>query len=249
MGRNSIKNVALAAMAMNHVAIGLLSRQTWQYWILLGAGYITMPVMVYFLVQGFYGTRSRKKYALRLLVAALVSQPVFSLYFGLPGLELNMMFTLLTCFGILAVRNASGMPLSLKLFLQFVMAFMTIIMDWSLFAAVLTILFDMSRTVSSRRPDLGRMLDMLCFMALSLGISVWHAVGIPPFYDPLAPNLISAGFGIPCIVAPVAAGVLAVAVYDKAKDPPGGNGLAKYWFYGFYPAHLLVLLVIRLSIA
>ena len=62
------------------------------------------------LVEGYYYTHSRKKYFLRLLFTAFLSQIPFDLALTVDGIigfvTFNMMFTLCLCFGIIYVLDS-----------------------------------------------------------------------------------------------------------------------------------------------
>ena len=62
-----------------------------------------MAAMFYFLVEGYHYTRSVKNYALRLLVFGILSQIPFML--ALKQTNLNMMFSLLLCLGVVWVAE------------------------------------------------------------------------------------------------------------------------------------------------
>lgn len=107
-----------------------------------GIGYFTAPVMCYFLVEGFYKTSSRRAYAKRLFVFALVSQVPYFLAFNREAAVLNMMFSLLFSFLILCVfhgeafRRGKGQLQIAGLF------FLSVFSDWSALAPAFTLLFD-----------------------------------------------------------------------------------------------------------
>ena len=74
LNRDAIKYIAVFTMLLNHISAIFLQPGS-----LLGEsfrviGYFTAVTMVYFLVEGYRYTHSRKKYALRLLIFALISQ-------------------------------------------------------------------------------------------------------------------------------------------------------------------------------
>ena len=128
MNRDEIKYIAMMTMLLNHIANIFLEPGTFIFTLLVDIGYFTAPVMCWFLVEGYHYTRSKKRYAARLAVFAVLSEIPFCLAFSesYNGVEsisfcgMNMMFTLLLCFGILLVREyvqEEGLKLALYLFL------------------------------------------------------------------------------------------------------------------------------------
>ena len=93
--RDAIKMIAMLTMFFNHFSHVFLTAGTYPAEFLKGIGYFTAPVMCYFLVEGFYKTSSRRAYAKRLFVFALVSQVPYFLAFNREAAVLNMMFSLL----------------------------------------------------------------------------------------------------------------------------------------------------------
>ncbi|MDO4615383.1 MAG: TraX family protein, partial [Lachnospiraceae bacterium] len=61
LSRDAIKYIAMLTMLLNHIANVFLMRGALLTECLKAIGYFTAPVMIYFLVEGFYYTRSRKK--------------------------------------------------------------------------------------------------------------------------------------------------------------------------------------------
>ena len=119
LSRDAIKYLAILAMTLDHIAYILLEpllptatgyMVPLLYHLFLSLGSFTGPVMIYFLMEGYYYTHDPRAYAKRLLLCALVSQIPFTLAFGqLNGaLAGNMLFTLLLCFGVLYVQEHEG---------------------------------------------------------------------------------------------------------------------------------------------
>lgn len=81
---NTLKEIALFAMAVQHFAVKFLSPQSPGYLPLVLVGEITAPIMCYFIAEGFYYTHSRKRYLGRLLLFALLSHVPHALAFGFP---------------------------------------------------------------------------------------------------------------------------------------------------------------------
>ena len=106
--RDAIKMIAMLTMFFNHFSHVFLTAGTYPAEFLKGIGYFTAPVMCYFLVEGFYKTSSRRAYAKRLFVFALVSQMPYFLAFNREAAVLNMMFSLLFSFLILCVFHGEA---------------------------------------------------------------------------------------------------------------------------------------------
>jgi len=92
-----IKLVAMVTMLIDHTGAiffpGVLEMRI--------IGRIAFPLYCFGIVMGFAHTRSWPKYALRLFIGALVTQPCFMLALDHQLLELNVMFTLLL--GLLSI--------------------------------------------------------------------------------------------------------------------------------------------------
>ena len=105
MSRDAIKYIAAFTMLLNHVALIWMRPESLVANIFENIGYFTAITMCYFLVEGFYCTRSRKRYAFRLFLFGVISQIPYDLAIVKWAPEgtarLNMMFTLLVCFLIL----------------------------------------------------------------------------------------------------------------------------------------------------
>jgi hypothetical protein len=86
--RFTLKFLAIAAMLLDHIGWGFYPGSLWMRCV----GRLTMPLMCYFVGEGFRQTHDIKRYAGRLLIFALVAEIPFQLYFYEPG---NVMFTLL----------------------------------------------------------------------------------------------------------------------------------------------------------
>lgn len=91
-----LKNLAIISMLVDHTALALLynsyiklnlplTRGSFQYHlytlykILRGFGRLAFPIFCFFLVEGFIYTHSRIQYLIRLVLFGIVSEPVFDL--------------------------------------------------------------------------------------------------------------------------------------------------------------------------
>lgn len=230
LNRDVIKCIGMLTMLLNHIAHALLTPGTLVYDVFIGVGYFTAITMCYFLVEGYEYTRSKKKYALRLLVFGLLSQVPFMLLFQMPAL--NMLFSLLICFAMLCILDKfeGKWYRELLVVLLFIVSFFS---DWPLMAPAFTLLF---RWSNKNRTKLllsyGISIVIFCvlngpnhFLTESIGGAVLHTA-------------LEA-------LALVVSGVVILFFYNGKKATVAPK-FFKWFFYLFYPVHLTVLYVLTL---
>ena len=95
------------------------------------------------LVEGFQYTHSKKNYAIRLLIFALISEIPIVMAFTTNGVlefqGLNMLFTLLICFMILIVNDKVSNKF-LKDICILGLIVLSLFCDWALLAPIFTLL-------------------------------------------------------------------------------------------------------------
>ena len=91
LDRSLLRYIAFVCMVLDHVAATLLPSGPLAFSFRI-VGRIAFPVFCFFLVQGFIHTHSRKRYALRLLGLALLSQVPYTFCFL--SVKLNVVFNL-----------------------------------------------------------------------------------------------------------------------------------------------------------
>lgn len=234
LNRDTIKYIAMFTMLLNHVAHMFLPSGSIGTELLMDIGYFTAPTMCYFIVEGYEYTRSKKKYGLRLLLFAVVSQVPFTLAFEFGNL--NMIFTLLCCFLILVVMDKVANPI-FRMLLVMLLMFATVLGDWPLFAPIFTILFHNNR---GNRKKL---------------ISSYGITGILFVFITIQSNLMRAEytvteavlFGMLSGIGIIMSAVVILFLYN-GKRAERGRSFSKWFFYIFYPGHLILLYVIRVFV-
>lgn len=73
MSAYTLKIIAVVAMVVDHVAWAFVPTESALGQIMHAIGRLTAPIMMYFLAEGYYHTKNLTKYALRLGVFALIS--------------------------------------------------------------------------------------------------------------------------------------------------------------------------------
>ena len=79
---NELKLLAILAMTVDHIAWSLFPGYSMHPLALLmhAIGRLTCPIMCYFIAEGYHYTRSFQKYALRLLLLAIVSHFAYQFF-------------------------------------------------------------------------------------------------------------------------------------------------------------------------
>ena len=108
LNRDTLKIIAAAAMLIDHIGWRFYPFINLKAQVFHVLGRITLPIMCLFLTEGYFYTRSKKRYGLRMLLFALLSQLPYTMFQGIHwyNLKFNVMFTLFFCFlGILFYDN------------------------------------------------------------------------------------------------------------------------------------------------
>lgn len=223
-----VKYIAMFTMLLNHVANVFLMPGTFLQEMLVNIGYFTAPTMCYFLAEGYQYTKSKVKYGIRLFLFAVISQIPFSMaLFGtiIQFQYFNMLFTLFICFLILVVKEKVRQPyLQAALYMVLIMA--TSSCDWPVVAAAYTLMFAYS--IGSRKNMLMSYVGAVVLFALMM-------------YSPYSDILELIGG---CL-AVASSGIVILCLYN-GKRAARGQRFSKWFFYLFYPVHLLALGVLRM---
>ena len=229
MTRDTIKYMAVFAMLLNHMGMILLKPPLSE--IFIDIGYFTAVVMCRFLVEGYQYTRSKKQYGLRLLLFALLSQIPYSLAFPenriLSVRELNMLFNLFFCFLLIHVYYTCFEPEKRGLYMS-LLVMACFFCDWSCMAPAFVLLFLWAGDKRERE-----------YKAWIFSVLI---IVVPHFLYYLdkcsGPELLWRTLGT--AAGPAAAAVCILFLYNgrKSERLPRFN---KWFFYCFYPAHLLIL--------
>lgn len=81
LNRDVIKYIAMLTMLLNHISQIFMKPGYFLSELFLDIGYFTAITMCYFLVEGFQYTHSKKNYAIRLLIFALISEIPYCMAF------------------------------------------------------------------------------------------------------------------------------------------------------------------------
>ncbi len=252
LGAGTIKLIAVLSMLIDHTAAGILGRYLNQagirtylfaadpvrdawleqygdlyflYDFMRNVGRLAFPIYCFFLVEGLKYTRNQWKYLGRLVIFAFLSEIPFDLLFNNAVLEFqsqNVYFTLAVSLAVMIGLKELGQRLRLQGTSQ-AAGFLTMILGLAAVGAgcILTVFL---KTDYSYR-------GVLCTVAIYL------------FSGSRIKQLLAGAVAF-CWELPAAPlAFLPLALYKKKR------GLKlKYFFYAFYPLHLLVLYLIAVCL-
>lgn len=250
MNRDTIKYIAMFTMLLNHIANVFLTPGTLLFEVFVDVGYFTAITMCYFLVEGYGYTHSKEKYGKRLFLFALLSQVPFNLAFTEEGViqftGMNMIFTLFLCFMILYVREK--VPKGRQTACIWGLVAISLCSDWALLAPIFTIWFaDAAPNMSGAEEKGEKLCRKNLWPVFGKAMLLFGLISCAGNADimPLWKNLLcSAGavFGI------LLSGICIIYFYN-GKRAKSHRTFSKWFFYLFYPIHLLVLGMLRVVLA
>lgn len=238
LDRGMIKYIAMFTMLLNHISTIFMESGNFLSELFLDVGYFTAIIMCYFLVEGYQYTHSKKKYGYRLMAFALISEIPYCLAFTKNGIlefrGLNMIFTLLICFCIILTAEKVKNIVWKVLFIS-MLILLCLISDWALLAPIFTLLFIWANG-SRKKVKVAFIISIILF-------GLFNFVGGIGRFS-VNTNIL---YALGSIVG-MALAAITILYFYNGKQMKRGKAFSKWFFYWFYPVHLLVLGIIRVSL-
>lgn len=238
LNRDVIKYIAVLTMFLNHVGTIFMKPGSLESEICKDIGYFTAITMCYFLVEGYRYTKSKKRYAIRLLIFAVLSQFPYCLAFS-EGAKLewqggNMICNLLICFGVIHILYTWG-PSRKKELALLGLFLLSVDCDWSILAPIFVMLFVRAGESKERlRRAYG------CSIAAFAVFELLNQIGTVPIFTAV---LRTCG----AMIGPVGSAFCILFVYN-GRRAKRGRVFSQWFFYLFYPLHLLILGLVRMCL-
>ena len=215
---SALKIIAVLSMVADHCAYYLLDGNTWAYEVMRCFGRVAFPVFAFLVAEGFAHTRNRMRYFLSLLLFAVISEVPWYLLNGMDGTH-NVLFTLALGVAALAVFERLQEHRVLCCCSMLLMAWLAVWSDtdYEWRGVLMITVFYLMGMVKKTPVTLRRMLQLLFAFPLMMHYGITGAL-------------------LACAV---------IFLYDGTRGFIHGN-VAKYGFYAFYPAHLILIYLFRL---
>ena len=233
LNSNHLKIIAIIAMTIDHVTDLIYPSFPAQPLpiALHIIGRLTAPIMWFFIAEGYHYTRNIKKYMFRLGIFAIISHFAYCFAFGLNFIPFNtgvfnqtsVMYSLFVSVLVLWLQDLELKKINkvIKNVLIFVLIWSAFSADWSCIA-VLAIIGIYRNRGNLKKQTFSMMMWVLLYAVVSF-FFVNKIYGIIELF--------------------------VVLVYPLMKRYNGQRGKAtwlKWFFYIYYPAHLIIIGIIRM---
>lgn len=211
-----LKTLAMATMAIDHIGVLLLP----QLLLLRVIGRIAFPIFAYQLAVGFSKTRSRGRYASRILLFGLLAQGPYMFLnysFTLEPFHFNVMLFFAYALGMLQLWEKRRYGLAIALLLLpdvLVHLWPAFAFSYGSYGLAMVLLFHLFKE------DKGKMLAAYTVLTVAALLATGNAIQALSFM-----------------------GMLAIL---SLEEVPGPIRLGKWTGYIFYPVHIALLCLVRL---
>lgn len=237
ISRNALKYIAIVAMVIDHSAHAFVPGNSWLYIVMRFIGRITGPVMFFAAAEGYHLTKNINRYLTRLAIFAVISYFPFMYFFAggtmahLDFLRLNVIYTIFL--GVLAIRIRRELknPV-IKMLLIVVLFLLSVPGDWGTTGLLIMLVFDYFYGNFKNQAFTYCIIVVLKVGILSIVVNFINSLLFS--YTAASSNyvgtIINMGMFLPIVL---------LYFYNRQKG--SGGRFSKWFFYIFYPLHLLVL--------
>lgn len=231
---NMLRTIAVIFMLSDHIWATALSFGDWMTYI----GRMAFPIFAFQIAEGFVHTSNFKKYALRLLGFAVITEIPFNLFYSsrfFNPYHQNVLFTLLL--GLLAIKVIDGLKkdrslkniaLSVLWLGLILLASVVGFVDYNHYGVLTVIMFYLMRDFPFAW--LGQLIGMIL-----INIVIFEGLVFPVEIFGKTFEIPSQGFAVFALIP--------IWLYGNRKGK--SSKILQYGFYAFYPLHMLVLFLIK----
>ena len=225
LNRNQLKYIAIIAMLIDHIAWTFIPTATATAQIMHFIGRLTGPTMAFFLAEGYEHTGNKQKYGIRLALFAFISWPCFSfLKTGSPlSIRPGVIYTLFLGFLTIYIWDQTGVSKFWKTVATITLCVFSLIGDWGIFDVILPLTLWSYRNNEKKK--------WTAFLVICVCAIVYYT----DFAAPLWQSVYTLGILMTWFVLK----------YGYNGQPGRKTPFNKWIFYAFYPAHLMLLGIIR----
>lgn len=233
MTSNQIKVIAILAMTIDHIAWAVFpgTDTVWYVYCFHIIGRLTAPIMWFFIAEGYHYTRNVKKYISRLFIFAVISHFAYDFAFGIPVIpfstgvfnQTSVMWSLAWAVVLMVICDNRKLKNRLKWLAIIGICLISFPADWSTIAVMAPFF------ISSHRGS---------FKKQAADIVIWSSIYAAVYFI-----FLNKPYGVLQMFT-----FLSIPVLAGYNGQRGSWRGMKWFFYVYYPAHLVVVGIIRLAL-
>jgi hypothetical protein len=230
----TLKWIAVISMLTDHIGVALIPSGTPAYFVCRAIGRLAFPLFAYLIAEGYFYTNNYKRYIVRLIIFAFISEIPYDLlrhgHFPVWNNQ-NVLVTFAIALAALYFfdRFAAAdnrLPALLTL-LSAALAAQLFNSDYGVYGILLVFVFYFHR---------GNTRAMVTWYSVIVIIhAVLNAIGALPYTNSVILSLIS-GLALFSLIP--------ILLYVKNRKKGYTAPFWKYFFYIFYPAHMMILFIL-----
>lgn len=235
LSSNHLKLIAIIAMTIDHIADllypGMPNNIISNIMHIIGR--ITAPIMFFFICEGFYYTKDLKKYITRLFIFSLISHFAYCFAFGINYIpfstgnifnQTSIMWTLMwSVIALYIVYGNNKLKEWQKWLIVILLNIITFSSDWSCIGLMIIL------SMYEHRGNINKQMK---------SIMIWTFI-----YSLVSFIFVSKVYGVIQLFVIISYPLL--KLYDGTK---GKNKFMKWFFYIYYPLHLIIIGILRIII-
>lgn len=235
LNSNHLKLIAIIAMTIDHIADllypGMPNNIISNIMHIIGR--ITAPIMFFFICEGFYYTKDLKKYITRLFIFSLISHFAYCFAFGINYIpfstgnifnQTSIMWTLMwSVIALYIVYGNNKLKEWQKWLIVIFLNVITFSSDWSCIGLMIIL------SMYEHRENINKQMK---------SIMIWTFI-----YSLVSFIFVSKVYGVIQLFVIISYPLL--KLYDGTK---GKNKFMKWFFYIYYPLHLIIIGILRIII-
>ncbi|MCR4674860.1 MAG: diguanylate cyclase [Lachnospiraceae bacterium] len=234
LSRNQLKIIAIIAMVVDHTAWGFVDFMSPLGQIMHIFGRLTLPIMCFFIAEGYRHTSDLKKYIERMITFAVISILPFYLFFHEEyEYRQNIIFDLLLALLALCVMENKKWSKPLRILLLALLITVSILIGgWIIMPIIYVLIFYYMETFKKKATWFS-FFTVLMVGILSIMILLNQAYHFSKYDWVVEERLYLLGFVF---------ALIPLYFYNGQKgNPIISERHGKYFFYIFYPLHFLIL--------
>lgn len=257
LNASQIKLIAIIAMTIDHVTWSLFpgTDSTWYVLALHIIGRLTAPIMWFFIAEGCHYTRDIRKYAGRLFIFAIISHFAYNFAFGIPFIpfstgsffnQTSVMWSLAWAVVAIAISRNEKFPGLLKPPAILIISLISFPSNWSSIAVMCPLALYNHR--GNKKKQAFDIVLWTFFYTIVYFFFLDKLYGVLQMFTSLTIPIIALYNG-------ERGGRKPARHVEETQGTAGGqlaaakpSPLVKWAFYIYYPAHLVVVGIIRLII-